>query len=214
MEENYETYEKIFRHGHLTFYKNDQFSREFFRLETGSFIKFPYVVSTNYCCHFDELNEWQKVFIERGYSVFDMITFSDINYRYYRFVLAQKEVPEYDAPQIFLWEAGRLYRYYINDGIKISEISYLHLQKRSMKIVGKLDYTKPIVIVPNQIFNIDKSEITERFIVDNSPKKIIWKDYAKKQLKIYFEKLMQGGMVFQFKKSMYKFKCKYKVLKM
>ena len=54
------------------------------------------------------------------------------------------------------------------------EYVYIHFLKRPMEIEENIELDKPIVIVPNKIFNMDLSEITPSFLRRVSRKGIFW----------------------------------------
>ena len=84
--------------------------------------------------------------------------------------------------QCFVWHKGKLERYYSEDGknIKREEFTYIHFLKRPITIENGIDITKPLIIIPNKIFNMPLNKITPEFLLEVN-KKGVTSAYFKKK---------------------------------
>lgn len=202
--------QKLFTRGHFCLFKNDEYSRNLYkRTDLDSFFKYPYAYRTKYECHYDELYEWNDLIRKDGKNVYDVEEYADIDYRHFRFRLAERNDFVALGRQVYVWEQGHLFRYYLLDGkIKVDEVNYIHLQKRSMNIDYGIDYSKPILIAPNVIKNVEKHEIDARFVEKYSVDKKIWKEYVIRKIKWDIKKIRNGGIPYKFHLAMFRVKRK------
>lgn len=199
-------FQKLFTRGHFCLYKNDEYSRKLFctgRLD--SFFNYNYVYHTDYECHYDEMDEWNKLIESDGLRVCRDVRYADISYHTYRFCLAERNDEAALAKQIYVWEEGRLYGFYLmNEGIKKEEKNYIHLQKRNMELRGDIDFQKPVLIAPNYFSNIRIEDITKDFIEMNNPDKKIWPEGIRRSLNNYKNKILNGGIAYKVDYLLYK----------
>lgn len=71
--------------------------------------------------------------------------------------------------QIFAWESGVLYRYFLNNGhIHRDEFMYIHLQKREIEILNKV--SGDFMITPNGVYNKTREVNLSDFFSDSTLK--------------------------------------------
>ena len=72
-----------------------------------------------------------------------------------------REFAEDDTESLYIWNNGRLYRYYMKDGLVKEEYLYIHLQERKMQYRGGLgDVYK---IIPNKFQPLEMPVTEENF---------------------------------------------------
>ncbi|MDM0700694.1 hypothetical protein QTH73_09760 [Clostridium perfringens] len=129
--------DKIYPLGHLSLYRNEYMvnNRVF---EKNSKLSFNNILNDNRTLGFDEINGIYNIYKENNYPMYTEFEFADITHRFKRFKLscAYKNLINYKY-QIFYWEEGKVYRAYLyNNDIKKEEFSYIHFQKRNLKIIN------------------------------------------------------------------------------
>lgn len=166
-------YDFLFRTGHFRLYRNIEKMNMFF---TSPQLQFGYKNifshSENYCL--DEMNSTQRELLQAGFRYYDndnleadidpfqsglkLREVSDTRRKYMVF-RTRKNYPE----QIFSWEAGRIFRYFI-DGDKISRDEFIdiHFLKRKMKLEGKINpETNKVLITPTRFIPDFKELLTK-----------------------------------------------------
>lgn len=208
--DNVYNYQRLFKRGHFCLYKNDEYSRNLYkRSDLDSFFKFPYAYRTKYDCHYDELCEWNDLICKDGKLVYEEERYADIDFRYFRFRLAERNDLLALSKQIYIWDKGHLFVYYIDkQRVKRKEVSYIHLQKRDMDIQSQIDFSKPVLIAPNVIKNLGEEKIDVSFIEKWSKNKAIWKRYINKKMKWTIRKIKNGGIPYKVNRFMYMIKGK------
>lgn len=132
---NYVDYDKFLPLGHLTLYRNTKENNYRFKLpcSTENYIT---AFSTNDNIIFDE-RSIPNIYREYNFPTFTKRIFADISPRNKRFTLSGNDI-NYKY-QVFSWENGHVYRYYIVDNIiNKEEYIYIHFQKRKM-IIDSID---------------------------------------------------------------------------
>lgn len=149
---------QIGKFGHLTILPNTEECRILYRYADAYKIAF----STPQPLFFDE-NTFLKILAKNGYEVFPL-HIAELKVRIKHFNV--QNFNNYKA-QCFVWNDGKLERYYSEDGknIKREEFTYIHFLKRPITIENGIDITKPLIIIPNKIFNMPLNEITPEFLL-------------------------------------------------
>jgi hypothetical protein len=167
----------FFRTGHFRLYRNIEKLNMFFKNENLMF-DYREVFTHDEIYSFDEMNSFQRELIKSGFRYYENdnieadtnpfcggIKLREVsdkrrNYQVYR------TVRNYDN-QIFVWESGRLFRYYIdNDSVKKDKFMDIHFLKRSMEVIGNInEECSRIVITPSKLIIDDSRIIDERLIV-------------------------------------------------
>lgn len=129
-----EKYDRFLALGHLSFYKNTP-EVNFRYKENGATHSYREVFSSDLSYAFDEVPGMGKIYWENKFSFFDQNVFADISAKYRRYRIINtyrydKKIKNYKH-QIFAWEKGKVYRYYIeNKELKREEKIYIHFKKR------------------------------------------------------------------------------------
>ena len=170
---------KFGKFGHLTIVPNTQKGRTIYRFADAYKIAF----STPQPLFFDE-NSFTKILIKNGYTEY-ALHIADFMPRIKNFEVLNEPGKEWkNKAHCFVWYKGVLKRYYVGkkDEVEEEEYVYIHFLKRPMEIDENIDYSKPIVIIPNRIFNMDQSGITKEFLQEVSRKGVFYA-YWKNSLK-------------------------------
>lgn len=157
-----EKYDKILFLGHMTLYKNNYYVNNRYELTPASGISYKKIFSDNKNYAFDELNSSSinTIYLNNNYSIYNKSIYSDISPMYFRFILSKYDNKynhyyEKNVRQIFLWDNGVLYRFYIfKNKVFKEEVSYVHFQKRKMVVNNNMP--QRFLIVPNEFINCDK----------------------------------------------------------
>lgn len=187
-----EKYDKINFRGHFSLFRNNKILKDLFK-EENQFLNYKDAFKTNYACHFDEHKGWLEVYREKEISYYCVYSYADISCGKYRFCLVQDEENFYNTEnkQIYLWDKGKLERYYLNEGEVVSdEWMYIHLQKRSMK-KKNIGNPERYIICPNEF--LTGRNITADLISRYSKEKIYW-EYKKRRLKDIITQVKNGAL--------------------
>lgn len=185
-----DSYDKLFFQGHFGLQRNCEKMNNLFLEKYPNIIDYKTALFTNYSCHFDEngtvayANEYDKSI--RFY--FDW-TFFDTDFMKYQL--------EYNGEEVFFrWSNGHLFMHRFEESI--GEKMYIHLQKRTMQIVGTIDKGKDYYIARN-CFIADRTELNS---ILNNPSAAEAKEYSKKMKKklllIRAKKLRTGWVKIKF----------------
>ena len=165
--ENY----KVGKYGHLSFIPNTYKGNRLYRFGDVYRIAFE----TPRPLFFDE-GCFMKILARFGYREYSL-HIADLLPRVKQHVVLNEEEREWmNEAHCFVWNKGKLWRYYVTkeDTIDKEEYVYIHFLKRPMKVDVSIELDKPIVIVPNRIFNMDLLEITPSFLREVSKQGIFW----------------------------------------
>jgi hypothetical protein len=152
-------YEKIYKAGHFTLYKNSDLNKFGFEniINSNGEKLYKYVYSNNSSFYFDEFYGLHKLYgVDKKYSMYSYKNdIADILPKYSSFIVyGQSELKNF----IFEWKENNntcsLIGFYDKYKVKSKEFMYIHLQKRNMKI--NLTYNNNFFIVPNKFINSKK----------------------------------------------------------
>jgi len=200
--------------GHLTIFRNTEKINRLF-LDAGEdelSIDYKQVFTTRYCCHFDELLQWENVFKSRGLRQWNACFFADVCSERKNFSIAFGEHPM--NPQIFKWENGKIIRYFIDEStgtpaVKTDEWIYVHLQKRKMGggiLSGKnARNTEGYLIVPNEFLECPQ-EIDCALIKKYSSNTGIYWEYKKMRVQQIIQNVRNGALKFRLKNLLKRFR--------
>lgn len=129
--------DKIYKFGHLTYYRNSEENNNRYKLDGG--VSYMEVFTTPKACAFDEIAGSQNIYDKHGFPCYFSRDYADITYGKVRFTLSYFHVPQeliaennYDK-QLFYWEDGRVFRAFVKEGcIHRDEFNYIHFSKRKM----------------------------------------------------------------------------------
>ena len=130
-------YDKIYKLGHLAYYRNTKENNHRYQLDGGVCYKAAFTTSEGVA--FDEIAGIYNIFQKHQFPLYFSRDYADITYGKVRFTLSYFHVPEelvetnnYDK-QVFYWEDGHVYRAYLKNGeILREEFNYIHFSKRRM----------------------------------------------------------------------------------
>lgn len=137
--------DRIFRLGHLCFYKNTSENNKRFMLPIDGKYRYKEVFSTSENCIFDEVNEDGSISIEDIWRHYDFSNFrndhiiANIYYKSDLFrLIYQKDGATYEKEEkkhaIFFWNNGYLIRMYVENGrLVVGEFLYIHMMRRPME---------------------------------------------------------------------------------
>lgn len=146
-EEMLQKHDKILRTGHFSLIRNKKEINELFL----KYATYKMVLKSPAIYGYDEsIGGYHLGFagelVENGYSFYQNDSLvADIDFRYYTFHVVSN--PEKSC--VFLYDHGRIYRIdRTQEGVKQTEMMYIHLQKRSMTVHPDVDLNK-YIIAPN-----------------------------------------------------------------
>jgi hypothetical protein len=193
-EELINKYEKIFKAGHFTIYKNTNLNKFGFEniLDSNGEKMYKYVYITNSSFYFDEFFGILKLYgVNKKYSMYsNRSVIADILPQYRNFIVcSQLEFKNC----IFQWKRDgdtcSLVGFYDKKEIKSKEFMYIHLQKRHMKI--NVVSSDNFFIVPDKF--ISARQVPKEYLYCFNYYRIY---YIKYRIKRYFQRVfLEGGKI-------------------
>ena len=159
-----EGYDKLFCLGHLTIFKNTAENNRLFM--SGDLYKKAFTSNKNVifdeCCNNRE--NIHDIFLKHGKKVYERdlsVNFKILSNKFVKITFQPESriFLEDDMECLYTWENGRIYRYYMKDGLVKEEYLYIHLQERKMRYKGGLGNIYKIV--PNSFLPLEL-EINEK----------------------------------------------------
>ena len=159
--------DKLFRLGHLCFYKNNHSNNSRFMMPIEGIYRFREVFSNPQNCIFDEANEYGTLTIEDIWSYYNFSSYTNDNiianvyYKSNHLQLTFQEDGykfrnEKKIRNFFLWDKDGLVRYSVNKRtLKKEEFLYIHMMKRKMNVNCMMD-SKKLKIISNSFEPIDE----------------------------------------------------------
>ena len=150
----YHKYDKISWRGHMTLFRNNPDINTIYRMSLPGVPSYKENITSKLGYYMIDEVGINYYFKSLNIPIFEDLPFADLKIRSFNFKLLHYK-SEYDYKneyQIFLWDSGHLYRYYLdrNRTIQVEEFLYIHFLKRPMKIDVSLDYGEKFLIVPNR----------------------------------------------------------------
>lgn len=188
-------YDKIYRAGHFSLYKNNQFINESFMQfkDDNDFPIYRYVYSSNDSFFFDETGKNNKGILnfynKNNLSLYsNKMDIADISTKYNNLVILNNK--NFNRPSIFFYrnnnQQSELYAYTkIKGKIYIKEYMYIHMQKRKIKIQTR--NVDEYIIIPDMF--IDNIDINKNYEKLNKKLTLIRKEYLYNKLKNLIKKL-------------------------
>ena len=143
--------DRIGLNGHCTIIKNSEELRNLYIKNVDGIPNYRWVFSSPMSFCFDEGNAFNMLFHIFGYSLVSIPRVFDVRIKNRGF-LPVKKLSHETNPTLssFKYNSGELRCYYVSEGHyeKSEEISYLHLQKRSMNL-NVSSYSDSFSIIPN-----------------------------------------------------------------
>jgi len=146
-------YDRVLPNGHLSLYRNNSMMNEAFMLQENGFPYYKDVFSSPKSFAFDEWAGMTSI-LKKNRRVQNLKnTMADFSWLSFKFKHSKKDHKNY-IKELFLWNSGGVFQLYESESgdIESKEFSYIHLQKRNMKLLHSIeDYNdaKKIVITPN-----------------------------------------------------------------
>ena len=187
--------DKVYRHGHLTLFRNNQINNELFLQKTPGIFPFAKVAGSSWSYHFDENGGINKICSDFHLPIYDSDDMADIDWRYNNLIKGSDEHTDWcDSPsdrQVYVWNRGTLYECRMaGEDVQWTEKVYVHLQKRKLKIQNGLCTDRPVIITPMGIFNYE-GKISPEFIQLHTFSQVEYTDtyleYQKKQNLRFFD---------------------------
>ncbi|SDE43302.1 hypothetical protein SAMN04487996_10532 [Dyadobacter soli] len=167
-----DSYDVIQRWGHLTAIRNNEagvklYEKCFAYSDIETVLNWPMCQGTvERIMPYVALNEGLRCYYNQAWI-------ADLNFEKFEFEVVGLKTDNY-ASQVFTWENGVTYRYFLNEGrILRDEFMYVHLQKRAIDILDNV--TGDFVITPNGLYSKTKEISLADFVTDS-------------QLKVRFDK--------------------------
>lgn len=162
---------KIGEFGHLSFVNNTEECCQAYRYAGAFKIAFE----TEQPLFFDE-GCFVKILRKLGYKEYKLKIADFIPRIKQHIVLNEEDCKWKNKAHCFVWDKGKLWRYFADKKGNISkeEYAYIHFLKRPMEVVGNIDLQKPLIIIPNKIFNMPIENITPNFLLEVSKPGIFW----------------------------------------
>ena len=168
-------YDKIYNRGHLVLYRNiKKINYMVLKELPNSYLKAKLVFQTRYSAHFDESNLLNRYIKYENLRVYEQVDCADVDYMFMDFRIVnlfhERELVDY-----FDYNEGHIYGYKQNEKI---EYSYLHLQKRNIKINSTIDLNN-FKIYPNLFIN---SNVSKEICEATNKEKIRYRKQKKREL--------------------------------
>lgn len=183
------SYDRIYTSGHLTIYRNNATINDSALVTPKhSLLNSKHVYTSNYSAYFDEGCLLRELQAQVGMRIYESINCADVLYDQKPFVIKLEEKKK--GICFFEYNNGCIYGYNSNEK---TEFSYVHLQKRKMKVFCKnlMHY----YIFPNVFVDKgEKEEVQKTCLMDAE-------QYAKNQRKLLFwrrvKNIRKGALKFR-----------------
>lgn len=166
------TYDKIFTFGHLTLYRNSAENNSRFLLPLENNERYKTVFSHQFGFAFDEKfnKSINSIYAAHQVPVFAQSFMADIDpyHSNMRLSLFDYQTHTYSTEpfkrQIFTWESGEVFRYYIANHQLVKEaFLYIHLQKRAMQFDFDPTQVSKVLITSDAFLPLDEAITPESF---------------------------------------------------
>lgn len=155
-----DNYDKIYKLGHLTYYRNTDENNARYRLD--NWLTYKDAFTTPEIMAFDEIAGMQNIYDRHQIPTYVSRDYADITYGKVQFTLSYFQIPpelaadnNYDK-QVFYWEDGKVYRAYLKDDrIMREEFNYIHFSKRKMALNAVETNDKAFFITNKGLFPKD-----------------------------------------------------------
>lgn len=193
--------DKIFILGHLTLFRNTPENNRRFMEDVDNQLRYRQVLTNRLGFAFDEKfgGSINNIFMEHGWPMFTESFAADIDpyHTNFRLSILDFDTQRYRLDgvkrQIFTWEDGHVYRYYIKQKQLVKEeFLYIHLQKRKMELNIAAPFPRRFLIQPKSFEALDETITLENF-------------------KRHYKHFWFNNQFFKVKYNSLKFRLKYKV---
>lgn len=153
------SYDKINRNGHFVLYKNNKKMNNIFK-EKGSLFNYKEIFYSNENFAFDEYTGINMIIKENKIKCLVINDFADIDKTKKRYTCRNHQNYKY---QFYYYFNGKIFKVFIDNGIKRKEMMYLHFQKKTPNISIKT-FDECIAIGYKSFRNINERNITKNTI--------------------------------------------------
>jgi len=190
-----EEYDKIYKLGHLTYYRNTDVNNTRFKL--ANWLTYKDAFTTEEITAFDEIAGMQNIYDMHGFPTYFSRDYADITYGKVKFTLSYFHVPEELVEvnnfkeQVFYWKDGKVFRAYVKgEQIYHEEFNYIHFSKRKMYLNDVDEKCEAFFITNNGLRRMPPT-IDRTCIIDNNKSKVLDEIYRTIQCRIrnYINKL-------------------------
>jgi len=181
----FDRYDKIFRWGHLSLIRNNDFGRTVYAKQLrDSQFNCRDAFNGRVAC-FDE-RMFNDLIEENGGMIDDSQPIADFRHRNFQMMFFAPDarttktayrVREPNNPHnVFSWTSEGLFRHFVNNGgqVETEEFSYMHFCRRPMSICCKADENQGFGIVPNKFVALPP-EYDRKCILRQSRNHLYWK---------------------------------------
>ncbi len=167
-DETLSNHDKIYRLGHLSYYRNTNQVTSRYLLDGG--VNYHTVFTSPEGFAFDEIAGMGNIYSRHNYPAYYSLDYIDITYGKVRFTRSLFHVPaELHASfnfekQLFFWENGRVFRaYWFGNQIHQDEFNYIHFSKRKMPNHGVSENSNSFFITNRGLFPKNGPVVFEDF---------------------------------------------------
>lgn len=153
------SYDKINKNGHFVLYKNNKKMNNIFK-EKGSLFNYKEIFYSNENFAFDEYTGINMIIKENKIKCLFINDFADIDKAEKRYTCKNHQNYKY---QFYYYLNGKIFKVYIDNGIRKKEMMYLHFQKKTPNINIKT-FDECIAIGYKSFRNINEKNITKNTI--------------------------------------------------
>lgn len=178
-EVEFDNYDRVFKYGHLSLYRNTDRMNLLFTKEIRGITTFRYAISTSLSQNFDEIAE-NQITIHEGIPFYNHshdASFINTDYEY-----RWRNLYRPDLGEVFVRDAsGATYSYAMNEdgSIDETEVMYIHfLTKKNIVIPDEVQ--PPYVITRKGVFHFDKTlllQMIESTVCTNEEQATFHKEY-------------------------------------
>ncbi len=196
-------FQKLFAHGHMTLFQNTFENNRLFMKAVHGFETYRDILAASENKVFDEPSDGLNINLiaqKEDISLYLDSNIIDINPYHYLF---RRALYDYSIPykkgrpvsveevgkQLFLWERGKLYRYYVNNKVLVKEeMRYVHFQKRELNIQKDCIDSDRFIVVPNKVIPF-KEEVTISVLNQMVRNRLVYPQYYKLKWNNFKKKL-------------------------
>ena len=186
-------YDKIYKYGHFSLYKNCEIINNNFKelLDTNNNPKYKKVFQSDKSFFFDETAGIVKVYDDNKYKMYaNRKVIADISIKYNNLIpMSWKENKNYIFQKYIENDVCKLCGYYLEKGkVKKQEFMYIHLQKRKMD--NLVSNANDFYIFPNKF--IDTNYVDDNIIYRYLHKIVLLrKEYIKYRLNNFYRNMQE-----------------------
>ena len=166
-----ERYDKLFCLGHITIFRNTQDNNKLFMKEINGRSLYKTVFTAQDNLIFDESwnnrNNIHDIFVLSGKTVYEndlSVNLKILSRKFIKITFRpeQRVFEEDDRESLYIWDNGKILRFFMQDGIlHREEYLYIHLQERKMKLRGNVIDQQQYKIVPNSFLPLETHKIDQ-----------------------------------------------------